>query len=143
MGLLEVRDRVQRMLIDIVGPVGLDRDGDFTVDHESVHVWVMVRDWEEGESTTVEIRSIFLWGVAGTPELFEYIATEANTYRFGALGLFKRDDGTYNVSMSHTLLGDTLDPEELKHALLAVTFTVNGLDDELKERFGGDRWEDL
>ena len=43
---------------------------------------------------------------------------------------------------SHTLLGDYLDPEELRSAIGAVATTGNDLDDEVQDRFGGERWAD-
>ena len=42
-----------------------------------------------------------------------------------------------------TLAGDTIDPGELKQGLLAVATTSDDLDDELKGKFGGKRYEDV
>jgi hypothetical protein len=42
-----------------------------------------------------------------------------------------------------TIAGDTVDPGELKQALLAVATTTDDLDDVLKGKFGGKRYEDV
>jgi hypothetical protein len=143
MGMLEVKDRVQRLLTDIVGTVQIDRDGDFTFEYESTRVFVGVHPWEGQDLTIVRVSSIPVWEMKGSPELFERVATEAGKLRFGALSLFKRDDGLYNLNLAHNLIGDTLDPDELKTAVLAVTFTSDDLDDEYSASFGGKRWADL
>jgi len=41
-----------------------------------------------------------------------------------------------------TIPGDSIDPGELKQALLSVATTADDLDDELKVKFGGKRVED-
>lgn len=143
MGILEVKDRVQRMLSELIGRIEIDPDGDFTFSFESTRVFVLVRDWEATESVLVTVQAIFLWEVPGSPELFEFVATEAYDYRFGALCLYRREDGNFNANFKHTLIGDTLDPDEFKHALFSVTIAANALDDEMKEKFGGKRWEDF
>lgn len=143
MNVLEVKDRVQRLLSDLVGPIEIDRDGDFTFTFESTRVWVAIYDWPEQEQVIVRVQGIPLWEVPGSPALFERVATDALDMRFGALSLFKREDGTYNLNFCHSLLGGTLDPDELKHALLAVAFTADRVDDEYQKEFGGKRWVDF
>jgi hypothetical protein len=143
MGLLEVKDRVQRLLADLVGTVEIDREGDFMFSYESTRVFVTVSEWSETDLTTVSVLSIPLFEVPGSSELFERIATDARSMRFGTLSLFKREDGAYNVNFHHTLVGDTLDPDELKHAVSAVAYTADHIDDELQKEFGGKRWADL
>lgn len=138
--MLEVKDRVQRMLVDLVGRVEVDSDGDFTFAFESTRVFVSVEEWIE-DLSVVRVVSIPVWEVPGSPELFQFVATKS--FRFGSLFLFEREDGTFNVNFSHQLIGDTLDPEELNHAVKAVTFTADQLDDEIKGQFGGKRWIDL
>jgi hypothetical protein len=52
------------------------------------------------------------------------------------------DKGKVQVLFEITIPGDTLDPGELKQALIAVAFTADNLDYELKAKFGGMRIED-
>lgn len=140
MGMLEVKDRVQRMLVDLVGRVEVDSDGDFTFAFESTRVFVSVEEWID-DLSIVRVVSIPVWEVPGSPELYKYVATKG--FRFGSLRLFEREDGTFNVNFSHQLIGDTLDPEEFNHAVKAVTLTSDKLDDEIRDQFGGKRWIDL
>jgi hypothetical protein len=144
MGVLEVKDKVQRMLTGMVGTLEIDPDGDFTFPYESTRVWVSVLPWDGQELTLVRVLSIPLWFIPGSPALFERVAIDANLMRFGALGLHKHEEaGTYNLNFSHTLIGETLDPEELGHAVGAVATTADQLDDEYLAAFGGKRWVDL
>jgi hypothetical protein len=39
--------------------------------------------------------------------------------------------------------GDTIDPGELKQALISIATVADDLDDELKAKFGGKRYEDM
>lgn len=143
MGVLEVKDRVQRLLTQQMGRIEIDAEGDYTFAYESTRLHVSVYPWEGPDLTIVSVYSIVLWEVPGSPELFEYIATGAFDYRLGALSLYRRTDGTFNVNFSHRLIGETMDPEELKHTVGAVAVTADELDDEVKNRFGGKRWADL
>jgi len=131
------------MLTDLVGRVEIDKDGDFTFAHESTRVFVAVRPWNNDTNVVVQFIAVTNCELQGSPELFEHIATQANHYLFGALSLFKREDGMYNANLKHTVLGDTLDPDEFKHGLLCVTATADKIDDEIQKRFGGKRMADL
>jgi hypothetical protein len=53
------------------------------------------------------------------------------------------DSGNIQVLFEVCLPGDTIDPGEFKQALIAVATTADDLDDELKTKFGGKRYEDL
>ena len=141
MGGLEVKDRVLRMLGDIVGTVEVKGDGDFSFAWETTRLHVGVSPFRESE-TTVRVQAVAVWEVPESPELFKWIATQAHGYTFGALSLYTRTDGTYNVNFIHTLLGDTLDPDELRHAVNAVSWTANEIDEIVVEKFGGKRWAD-
>jgi hypothetical protein len=74
------------------------------------------------------------------PELFEYVATNANSYQLGHLYAARVDNGTVTVGFAHSLLGDFLDDEEVFSAVVAVLGTGNQLDDEIKAQFGGERY---
>ncbi len=139
--LLEVKDKVQRYLTEVFR-VEVDSDGDFVIRGESAAVWVRCSVLEAAKSqpTIVSVFARIISGVTPTPELFEYVATSADNYVFGHLSLNKEDEGTYGIWMTHTLLGDYLDAEEVRSAVGAILVTVDDLDDELKARFGGRRF---
>ena len=141
--------KVQRIL---TGPMGLriSLQGNtigVTFTDVSTRVNVSVHDWgtnKDGDPTSlVQISSPILWEVDPSPGLFEWIAKQS--YYFGHVSA--HDDasspGKLFLVMSHTLLGDYLDEEELSSAMYAVLGTADKLDDELKQRFGGKRLADF
>ncbi len=138
MAVRDTRERLQRYLTDFLDEVKVDKDGDFHFRHESVEVFATTQEWGEDE-TVVHVVAPLLFGVKGSPELFEYIARHSDDYLFGHLALKDRD-GTFDIHFSHILLGDFLDPEELKSVVAAVAITGNDLDDELQKQFGGERF---
>jgi len=137
---LELKDKVQRYLTEVFR-VEIDRDGDFVICGESAAVWVRcaVLESAKNQPTIVRIFARVLSGVAPTPELFEYIATTTDDFIFGHLSLVKEDEGTYGIWMTHRLLGDYLDAEEIRWAVGGILGSTDVLDDELKARFGGQR----
>jgi hypothetical protein len=134
-----VKDRVQRYLVDLFGGVQVDRDGDFTLRHGSTQVWVSVKPFHEA-NTAVQVFAFLNVDVPASPELFRYVATRGS-YPFGHLRCFE-SDGKANVYFQHTLLGEYLDPEELKVAVFFVAGVGDGLDDEIKSQFGGRLFHD-
>jgi len=134
-----VKEKVQRYLIDLLDTVQIDRDGDFSLRHGSARVFVRVSPLGD-DGTFVAVWAITNSDVPASPELFRYLATE-NHYRFGHMSCFEKD-GKAQVHFSHNLLGDFLDPDELKMAVFIVARTADELDDELKSKFGGRRFHE-
>jgi len=136
----EVRAKVQRMLIEILGSAEVDKNGDFRIDNGSTAGFVSVVDWEDGDFI-VQLWAFVLMGVPGSPELFEWIAKNGNQYTFGSTSFntWEQDGETKsNVRFEHNLFANFLDLDELKHALFAVFQTADKLDNELQGLFGGD-----
>jgi hypothetical protein len=109
---------------------------------------VTVHDWgtdSDGEPRTlVELWAIVLRNVPSTPALFEWVARNAGSLTFGKLVMYDEDPpGKMALVFTHTLLGDYLDEAELRTALWAVLSTADKWDDELQQRFGGQRLLDL
>ncbi len=145
----ETMMKVQRIL---TGPmnlrVQLDKDS-FLVRFTdmSTSVRVRIQDWgtdPEGDPRSlVLISSPILRNVKPTPTLFEWIARQGGSKWFGHIEVYDEGDtGLVFLMMSHTLLGDYLDEEELKSAMWAVLGTADDWDDELQKKFGGKRWAD-
>lgn len=134
-----LKGKVQRMLTDEFGTIQVDKDGDFTLRHESARVFVRCLGWHD--KTIVRVFSPFLHGIPASAELFKYAATES--WVFGHVSVNEDPgSGELELSYSHTLLGDYLDAEELKTAVLAVIFTANEIDDELQAKYGGQRFHE-
>ena len=143
--------KVQRIL---TGPMGLriSLQGSsiaVTFQDVSTRVNINVQDWgtnKDGDpASLVQLSCPILWEVDPTPQLFEWIARQGGNYFFGHISA--HDDssapGKVFLLMSHTLLGDYLDEDELSSAMYAMLGTADKLDDELKGKFGGKRLSDF
>lgn len=136
-----VRDRVQRMLARLLGGVQVGADGEFSFPFETTRVFVRVDPWQD-QWTVVSVYAITNLGVPPSPELYKFLATE-DRWWFGHVSAAEEEDGTLLVTFRHTLLGDFLDPEELRIAVGTVAVTADEIDDEIRNRFGGQRVADL
>lgn len=131
--LLEVRDKVQRILSTRLGSIEVDSDGDFTIRHESARLFI--RCWEQRDDVIIRLTCPFVFEAQPSPELFRHVATEG-AYLFGNVTASEGEDGVTLV-MHHSLLGNYLDEEELMGAVVRVLGTANEIDDELAAKFGG------
>jgi hypothetical protein len=142
--------KVQRIL---TGPMGLkvQAGADFlavSFTDVSTHVRFAFKDHgtnDDGDPRTlVRITSPILRGVKPSPALYEWIAREGGQYFFGHVVALDdtEEPGKLFLLMSHTLLGDYLDEEEVASAMWGVLGSADNLDDELQQRFGGKRWID-
>jgi len=129
-----VKDKVQRYLIDLLDNIQIDRDGDFHFRHGSSHVFVRVQPMGD-EHTFVAVWAPTNADVPATPELYKYIIDE-NHYRFGHL-VCQEEGGKATIRFAHHLLGDFLDPDELKMTVVMVARTADEIDDQIKAKFGG------
>ena len=143
--------KVQRLL---TGPMGLRvtlQGSSIAVSFTDVstRVNINVQDWgtnKDGDpSSLVQISCPILWEVTPTPELYEWIARQGGNYFFGHVTAHddSSNPGKVFLLMSHTLLGDYLDEDELSSAMYAMLGTADKLDDELKGKFGGKRLSDF
>jgi len=139
--------KVQRMLVAGFSDVRLTKDGGFSVPMGTTTVFVEIKEWtadKDGNPRSL----VYLWSPLGrevplSPELFEWAATEGRHNWFGGVVVQKQDDGkTAFVSYDHTLLGTTLDPDELSTAVSMVGWTADDLDELVTTKFGGKRFTD-
>ncbi|MEZ5141203.1 MAG: hypothetical protein R2726_01610 [Acidimicrobiales bacterium] len=131
-----VRTKVRDYLTGVFDAVDVDEAGECALSYGSARVSVSVRIFDE-DSTAVHVEAPLVTGATASPELFHYVATSADTYDFGHLGVREEGDGKATITFSHSLLGDFLDDAELRTAVVAVSFYGDQLDDELAARFGG------
>jgi hypothetical protein len=143
--------KVQRLL---TGPMGLriHLEGNtigVQFSDVSTRVNLAVQEWgtnKDGDPCSlVRISCPILWEVPPSPALYEWVAREGGSFLFGHVSAHpdSTSEGKLFLVMSHTLLGDYLDEEELSSALWAVLAAADKLDDELKGRFGGKRLADF
>jgi hypothetical protein len=156
--LLLLNNKVQRFTKQLFEVVQIDDDGDLSIPYESTHIYVSCHELDQSSpevnefrknneisTTVVKVWAIVLRDVKGTSDLYKWIATEGQVFDYGRFRLIEHSDssGNYNVIFENTFPGDHLDSGELKTALVAVAFTADGEDDDLKAKFGGKTVEDL
>jgi hypothetical protein len=156
--LLVVKDKVQRYAKQFFNVINIDDDGDLRIFYESTHIVLQVLELDSSDPEIVEFRkdndisvtvvnifALVLFEADASSELFKWIATEGQSYDFGAFRVFfdAENPKKCNVQYQYRLAGDNLDPGELKGALAAVAFTADNEDDELQKKFGGKKFSDL
>jgi hypothetical protein len=57
--------------------------------------------------------------------------------------MMDENEETTIVEFSYSLPGDSLDPGELKNAVLSVLLSSDGQDEELQKKFGGKLFEEF
>lgn len=153
--LLVVKDKVTRFAKEVFNVVMIDDDGDLVIPYESTKIFIRVFErevskemeefWSENQlsRTAVYVWAPTIYDVKPSNDLYKWVATEGADFFYGhckvsAFG----DKGNVQVIFEITLPGDTIDPGELKQALVAVAMTADDLDDELQKKFGGKRVDD-
>ena len=136
-----VKNKVQKMLIELNGGVWIDKDGDFEIVVRSAHVFISVEEIGSDDNKRFIVRFMcpMVFKVPVNHELCLYIATEGTRYRFGVINLILKEDvKTGDLYFSHTLLANDLYQSEVDNAIRAVLYTAEELDTELQKRFGGE-----
>jgi hypothetical protein len=111
-----------------------EADGSCSLRYGSAVVHVTVGVFDEDQAV-VKVTAACVTGAKLSPELFEHVATYHS--EVGHLRLVEEEDGTATINFCHSLLGEFLNPAELRMTVVAVAFTADELDDGLAERFGG------
>jgi hypothetical protein len=133
-GIEEIRERVAAMLTGWLGPVEVDPDGDFTFRYGSARVFLTVEGLDD-EHVLVRIFSPLVRAATESADLYRYAAT--HSFHFGTLTVLP-GDGTADVVFGHSLLGNTLDDEELRLTVSLIAGAADDLDTEIVTRFGGE-----
>ncbi|HPC84348.1 MAG TPA: YbjN domain-containing protein [Thermoanaerobaculaceae bacterium] len=92
-----------------------------------------------GQDAVVTVRAWVVFGPRVSLELCQFLLRENSRLHFGAFGLA----GDHDVCFRYSLVGSTLDREELGAAVQAVLGTADDFDDVIKARFGGQRALDV
>lgn len=130
-----LRERVQAMLLETAERVEVDRDGDFSVNVDSSRVFVRILEMEP--APVISVWSVTNVDLRATPELFAYVATNADRWLFGHLGARTDEDGSVYVAFSHRLFGEFLHDDELLATVQVVGATAAQIADDVRQRFGG------
>jgi hypothetical protein len=134
----DTRERVHDAMAEFVGEHAVTElpSGDVAVRYGSAQVTVTVRRFDE-DSSLVVLDAPLVSGIAPSAELYEYVATATPEQGLGHLGLAIATDGTATIHFRHTLLGEYLEPAELRLSVVAIALLGDRMDDALAERFGG------
>ncbi|HWP44711.1 MAG TPA: YbjN domain-containing protein [Blastocatellia bacterium] len=85
----------------------------------------------------VEVFSYVVVDVELTEELMRYLLTYNLKLILGGFGVATGEDGRAVVLLTHTILGDTMDREELYASVSAIARVADDLDDQIVTAFGG------
>lgn len=100
--------------------------------------FVYVRTFPIGEDKSgVEVFSYVVVDVEVTEQLMRYLLTYNLRLVLGGFGLARGEGGKGTVLLTHTILGDSMDREELYGSVSAIARVADDLDDQIVTAFGG------
>lgn len=100
--------------------------------------FVYTRPFAIGDKKSgVEIFSYVTVDVDVTEELMRYLLTYNLRLILGGFGLSIGEDGKGSVILTHTILGDTMEREELYASVSAIARVADELDEQIATAFGG------
>ncbi|MCC7479335.1 YbjN domain-containing protein [bacterium] len=88
------------------------------------------------EDAIVRTRCYVVTGAELRAELLEWLLKQNYNVRFGAFGIDDEND----IFFQHTIVGSTMEKEELRAMVMAVIWTSDESDDEITSRWGGMRY---
>jgi hypothetical protein len=106
------------------------------VERGSSAVFISAQEWQE-RFVMVELLSPVLNDIAMSEALLQKLNVLNEKLWFGKV-YWRQDE----VWLSHNLLGDHLDSDELIASVGMLAVVADRIDDELQKRFGGKRWRD-
>lgn len=100
--------------------------------------FIYVRTFPIGENKSgVEVFSYVVVDVEVTEQLMRYLLTYNLRLILGAFGLARGEGSKGTVLLTHTILGDSMDREELYGSVTAIARVADDVDDQIVTAFGG------
>jgi hypothetical protein len=130
----EIQKRVLEILAQMAEHIEASPDGLFSFPFDTTRVFARVLDADG--APIVAVWAVTNVDVPASPELYEFVAKNADNWLFGHLGA-KEESGKVLVALSHRFAGDFLDAEEFRGAVGAIAVTARQIDGDIKEKFGG------
>jgi hypothetical protein len=87
------------------------------------------------KDATITTRSYVVTRVELVPDLLKFLLRKNDEMRFGAFGL----DSEGDIFFEHTILGSSCDLDELISSIQYVVRIADEFDDQIRERWGGER----
>ena len=132
-----VRQKVQRILTKNLNNVRVDKDGNFSVTHESANLFIKVFD-AGNENIILELTCPMVKDVKLTNELYKWVATEGQSNRFGSSHVVEIKPGYGAIVNEQCLVANDLDESELMANVIVLLRSSADLDTELQGMFGGE-----
>jgi hypothetical protein len=134
------RGRIETVLAEVLGRAAeQDADLDYIVPVDDVHLTVSPRAAPDG-TIVIRVFAITNVGVNVAPELGLFLAR----LNFGLMfGRFALDTEHRSIWCDETLLGEQFREEELRFAIRIVASTADHWDDQLKQMFGGETYQQV
>ncbi|MEW6126398.1 MAG: hypothetical protein AB1757_04980 [Acidobacteriota bacterium] len=133
----KVYEKTRQFLFEIFGEVNVTViDDTFVLQEGSTFVYVRVSAIGERQ-TCVEIFSYVVIDIEVNEALMCYLLGYNLKLVLGAFGLSIDDSGKGTIVLTHAILGDTMDKEELYASVSAIARVADNLDDEIVKTFGG------
>lgn len=114
--------------------VTVNDDGSATLLWGSARVDITVEVFDEDQSV-VQVKATCVTGATPSPDLYEHVAT--SSVDLGHYSVVPESGGTVGIAISHGLIGEFLNPAELRMTIVAVANEADTTDDALAARFGG------
>lgn len=140
-----VRAKVQTFLLR-ESEIGMDQRGRLFIDRGSTRANLEFVPREQFKQVYVVITCPVAFYVPESPALFERIARDSDKWYFGHLGMGPYDvDGEHKgqvyIYLSHTLLGDYLDPDEVISCVFSMLNVADEIDNAFVAEFGGEVYD--
>lgn len=101
--------------------------------------FIYVRAFPIGDSKAgVEVFSYVAVDVDVTEELMRFLLTYNLKLILGAFGMSVGENGRGTIVLTHTILGDTMDRDELYGSVSAIARVADDMDDQIVKAFGGE-----
>jgi hypothetical protein len=132
----DVHDRAQKWLEEMFGMFLHVIPGEpaFFVQMGQTLTFVSVQPWGDDDAT-ITSRAYVAMDTEMTADLMHFLLQENDKFRFGAFGIDEDED----IFFEHTIVGSTLDQEELKSSVVAVSNTADRYADQIIPKWGGER----
>jgi len=130
-------EKTRRYLHTLFGEVNVKvMDDTFVLQEGSTFVYV--RAFPIGEKKSgVEVFAYVVVDVVVTEQLMRYLLTYNLRLILGGFGLARGEGDKGTVLLTHTILGDSMDGDELYGSVSAIARVADDLDEQIVTAFGG------
>ena len=133
----QAHDKTRGYLQSLFGEINVKiLDDTFVLQEGSTFVYVRVFPIGAKKSG-VEVFAYVVVDVDVTEQLMRYLLTYNLRLILGAFGLTRGEGSKGTVILTHTILGESMEREELHASVTAVARVADDLDDQIVAAFGG------